>query len=39
MDIDCELLLAFNDGNMLTFDFKSNVDIRKISTLIANYVL
>ena len=39
MDIDCELLLAFNDGNTLTLDFKSNVDIRKISSLIANYVL
>ena len=39
MDIDCELLLAFNDGNMLTLDFKSNVDIRKISSLIAEYVL
>lgn len=39
MDIDCELLLAFNDGNMLTLDFKSNVDIRKISNQIASYVL
>ena len=39
MDIDCELLLAFNDGNMLTLDFKSNVDIRQISSLIAAYVL
>ena len=39
MDIDCELLLDFNDGNMLTLDFKSNVDIRKISSLIAGYVL
>lgn len=39
MDIDCELLLAFNDGNALTLDFKSNVDIRQLSTLIAGYVL
>ena len=39
MDIDCELLLAFNDGNMLTMDFKSNVDIRQISNLIASYIL
>lgn len=39
MDIDCELLLAFNDGNMLTLDFKSNVDIRKLSNVIAGYVL
>lgn len=39
MDIDCELLLAFNDGNMLTMDFKSNVDIRNISNIIASYVL
>ncbi len=39
LDIDCELLLAFNDGNMLTLDFKSSVDIRQISALIASYVL
>lgn len=39
LDIDCELLLAFNDGNALTLDFKSNVDIRKISNLIAGYIL
>ena len=39
MDIDCELLIAFNDGNVLTLDFKSNVDICRISTLIASYVL
>lgn len=39
MDIDCELLLAFNDGNMLTMDFKSNVDIRQISNIIASYIL
>ena len=39
MDIDCELLLAFNDGNTLTMDFKSSVDIRQISNVIASYIL
>ena len=39
IDIDSELLLAFNDGNALTLDFKSRVDIRKICNVIAEYVL
>ena len=39
LDIDCELILAFSNRTTLTFDFKSNVDIRKISALIAGFVL
>lgn len=39
MDVDRELILAFNDGNTLSLDFKSSVDIRHICTLIAEYVL
>ena len=39
LDIDSELILAFSDGEKLTFDFRASVDIRKISALIANYVL
>lgn len=39
LDIDSELILAFSNGAKLSFDFKSNVDIRQISALIANYVL
>ena len=39
LDIDSELLLAFNDGSKLSFDFKSNVDITKISKCIAQFVL
>ena len=39
LDIDSELILAFNDGAKLSFDFKTNVDIYKISSLISNYVL
>ena len=39
LDIDSELILAFNNGAALTFDFKSNVDIRQISRLISNFVL
>ena len=39
LDIDSELVLAFSNGAKLSFDFKANVDIRQLSTLIANYVL
>ena len=39
IDFDCELLLAFNDGNVLRLDFRSTVDICKISTVIAEYTL
>ena len=39
LDIDSELILAFSNGAKLSFDFKTNVDIYKISSLISNYVL
>ena len=39
LDIDSELVLAFNNGAKLSFDFKSNVDIRALSRIIADYVL
>ena len=39
LDIDSELVLAFSNGAKLSFDFRSSVDIRKLSTLISNYVL
>ncbi len=39
LDVDCELILAFSDGATLSFDFKADVDIRQLSTLIAGYVL
>ncbi|MEE1114187.1 MAG: PH domain-containing protein [Eubacterium sp.] len=39
LDIDSELILAFNDGNKLQFDFKSHVDIRHICAVISNYIL
>ena len=39
LDIDSELILVFSDGNRLQFDFKSKVDIQKISALIASFVL
>ena len=39
LDIDSELILAFNDGSKLSFDFRSNVDITKISKCIAQFVL
>ncbi len=39
LDIDSELVLAFNSGTKLRFDFKSNVDIRKISKMISGFIL
>lgn len=39
LDIDSELIVAFSDGRLLQFDFKSNVDIKTISTLISKYIL
>ena len=39
LDIDSELDLAFSNGAKLSFDFRSSVDIRKLNTLISNYVL
>ena len=38
-DIDSELVLAFSNGAKLQFDFKSNVNIREISSLISGYIL
>lgn len=39
LDIDSELILAFNDGTSLSFDFKTNVDIVGISRTISEFVL
>lgn len=39
LDIDSELVLAFNDGNHLRFDFKSKVDIKRICNNISQFVL
>lgn len=39
LDIDSELVVAFSNGEVLQFDFKSNVDIKTISTMIAKYIL
>lgn len=39
LDIDSELVLAFSDGSKLSFDFRSNVDIKRISAVISNFVL
>lgn len=39
LDIDSELLLPFNDGTKLTFDFRSNVDIINISKTISSFIL
>ena len=39
LDIDCELILVFSSGGKLSLDFKSHVDIQKINSLIAKYVM
>ena len=39
LDIDSELILVFNDGNRLQFDFRSRVDIRSICGMISSFVL
>ena len=39
IDIDSELVLAFSNGARLSFDFKTNVDIRRISTMISRFIL
>lgn len=39
LDIDSELVLVFNDGNRLQFDFKAKVDIRRICADISAFVL
>lgn len=39
LDVDSELILAFNDGNKLQFDFKAKVDIKKICSDISRYLL
>ena len=39
LDIDSELILAFNNGAVLQFDFKTAVDITKMNNLISKYVL
>jgi len=39
LDIDSELFVTFSNGGVLQFDFKSRVDIKKISALISNYIL
>ena len=39
IDIDSELVLAFSNGAKLSFDFKTNVDIRRISSMISGFIL
>lgn len=39
LDIDSEIIFAFSNGTRLQFDFKSKVDIHKISNMVSNYIL
>ena len=39
LDIDSELVLVFNDGNRLQFDFKAQVEIKQICSIISSFIL
>ena len=39
IDFDSELVMAFANGARLSFDFKTNVDIKKISSMISSLIL
>lgn len=39
LDIDSELIATFSNGTVLQFDFRSKVDIKRISSLISAYIL
>ncbi len=39
LDIDSELIITFSNGHILQFDFKSDVNIKMINSLISKYVL
>ncbi|MBR0418098.1 MAG: PH domain-containing protein [Erysipelotrichaceae bacterium] len=39
LDIDSELILAFSNGAHLQFDFKTQVDIKRICSYISSYVI
>ena len=39
LDIDRAIIFAFSNGARLQYDFKSKVDIHKISNMVSNYIL
>ena len=39
IDIDSELILKFNDGTILQFDFRTSVDIKEINQLLSEHIL
>ncbi len=39
LDIDSELVIVFANGAHIQFDFKTNVDIKKICSYISDYIL
>ena len=39
LDIDSEIIFAFSNGAKLQFDFKSKVDIRRLSYMVSRYIL
>ena len=39
LDIDSELIVTFSNGVVLGFDFKSNVNIKQLSQIMAQYIL
>ena len=39
LDIDSEIIFAFSNGARIQFDFKSRVDIHRISAMVSGYIL
>ena len=39
LDIDSELVFAFSNGAVLQFDFRDTVDIKRISSIVSQYIL
>ena len=39
IDIDSELVLKFNDGTTLQFDFRSSVNIKEINQILSEHIL
>jgi len=39
LDIDSELVFTFSNGAVLQFDFRDTVDIKRISSIVSQYIL
>ena len=39
IDIDSELILKFNDGTLLQFDFRTSVNIKELNQILSEFIL